>query len=262
MKRSLLSYVRVAVITVAVAGAVVLTNVSGPAISAHAQGKSEFAPGHQSDAPSAVGTWWGIARPCPVDPAGADAGHSEFCQKICDLCPFIPGALPPEVPMMPTIHGDGTVTVNDAGSIPVFHTTAQGAWAADPDPTQPQFDGKTRYQASFIWLQGSPDQVVGSSVVRQFVGVARPRFVVYFDPTNPDNMIGYIQPYFFPIVGQNGLVNVLAPPQMKGNLDVTNHYPALNFLGPLPQGCNPAAGCLGTFHFTISRVKPNVPNSN
>lgn len=50
--------------------------------------------------------------------------------------------------MMATVHADGTVTVNDAGSIAVFHTTAQGAWAADPDPAQPQFPDWTRYQAS------------------------------------------------------------------------------------------------------------------
>ena len=259
MMRSLLSYARVAIVTVAVAGAAALTYVHSPAMSAD-EGKSEFAPGHQSSDPSAVGTWFGVARPCQVDLAGADAGHFDFCDKVCHLCPFIPGTLPPEVPMMPTIHGDGTVTVNDAGSIPVFHTTAQGAWAADPDPKQPQFAGKTRYQASFVWLQGSPDQVAGGGVVRQFVGVARPRFVTYFDPKNPDNMIGYIQPYFFPIVGADGKVNVLAPPQMKGNLDVTNHYPALDFLAKLPSVCEPEVGCLGTFHFTIHRVKPNVPN--
>lgn len=256
MKR-LLSYARVTIVTAAVAGAFVLTYVAAPVMRADDDhGKSEFAPGHQSNAPSAVGTWWGIARPCQVDPSGPDAGHFDFCHTVCDLCPFIPGTLPPEVPMMPTVHGDGTVTVNDAGSIPVFHTTAQGAWAPDPDPTQPQFPGKTRYQASFVWLQGSPDGPGG----RQFVGVARPRFVVYFDPTNPDNMIGYIQPYFFPIVGPSGFVNVLAPPQSRGNLNVTNHAPALDFLAQLPQGCQTNLGCLGTFHFTIARVKANVPN--
>ena len=159
--------------------------------------------------------------------------------------------------MMPTIHADGTVTVNDAGSIPVFHTTAQGAWAADPDPKQPQFKGKTRLQASFIWLQGSPIPGAGN----QFVGVARPRFVTYWDPKNPDNMIGYIQPYFFPITSPpDFLVNVAPPPNAKGNLDVTNHYPALDFLAKLPPTCEPQFGCLGTFHFTIHRVKANVPN--
>ena len=112
---------------------------------------------------------------------------------------------------MPTLHADGTVIVSDAGSIPVFHTTAQGAWAADPDSTQPQVEGRTRYQASFIWMQGN-----GGSP-GQFIGIARPRFVTYWDPGNPDNMIGYIQTHFFPIAGPGGLVDVLTS-GFKGSL--------------------------------------------
>lgn len=257
MNRSLLSSALAAALAIAVLGgaAVLINYVSNPTVTTLAQGQSQFAPGHQSAAPSAVGTWFGIARPCPA--TGDDAGHAAFCQAICGSCESTPGTLPPEVPMMPTVHADGTVTVNDAGSIPVFHTTAQGAWAADPDPTQPQFAGKTRYQASFIWLQGDGGQP------GRFVGVARPRFVTYFDPGNPDHMIGYIQPHFFPIVNPNtGLVDVLTS-GTKGSLDVTNHYPTLDLLAQLPQGCTPFQGggnCFGTFHFTIHRVKPNVPN--
>jgi hypothetical protein len=256
MKRSLLSSVLATVVFGAVAVALVASvTLSSPAATAHAQGKSPFAPGQQSTDPSAVGTWFGVARPCPA--TGADAGHAAFCQAVCGLCGSTPGTLPPEVPMMPTIHADGTVTVNDAGSIAVFHTTAQGAWAPDPDPSQPQLAGRTRYQASFIWLQGNGGQP------GQFIGVARPRFVTYWDPENPDNMIGYIQPHFFPIVDpQTGLVNVL-PSGTRGSLDVTNHYPALDFLAKLPQGCTPfqnGGNCFGTFHFTIHRVTANVPN--
>jgi hypothetical protein len=225
----------------------------------HAQGKSQFAPGQQSTAPSVVGTWFGIARPCPAN-AAADPAHVAFCQAVCGSCASIPGTLPPEIPMMSTIHEDGTVTASDTGSIPVFHTTAQGAWAADPDPNSVQVPGSQRYQASFIWFQSSSDQVVGPGVVRQFVGVARPRLVTYWDPTNPDNMIGYIQPYFFPIVGASGLVNVMPSPNFKGNLDVGNHYPVNDFLAQLPVGCQTNLGCLGTFHFTFHRVKANVPN--
>jgi hypothetical protein len=255
MKRSLLSSVLVtAVLGGAVAGVALSSYMNSPAVAAHAQGKSQFAPGHQSTDPSAVGTWFGIARPCPA--TGDDAGHAAFCQAICSNCPSTPGTLPPEVPMMPTVHADGTVTVNDAGSIAVFHTTAQGAWAADPDPSQPQFAGKTRYQASFIWLQGNGGQP------GQFIGVARPRFVTYWDPENPDNMIGYIQPHFFPITGPTGLVDVLTS-GFKGSLDVTNHYPVIDPLAQLPEGCTPfqdGGNCFGTFHFTIHRVKANVPN--
>jgi hypothetical protein len=253
MKPFLLSSVLVTAVLGAVAGAALSSYMSSPAVTAHAQGKSSFAPGHQSTGPSAVGTWFGVARPCPA--TGDDAGHAAFCQAICGLCPETPGTLPPEVPMMPTVHADGTVTVNDAGSIAVFHTTAQGAWAADPDPGQPQFAGKTRYQASFIWLQGDGGQP------GQFIGVARPRFVTYWDPTNPDNMIGYIQPHFFPIT-TGGLVDVLTS-GFKGSLDVTNHYPVIDPLAQLPSGCTPfqdGGNCFGTFHFTIHRVKANVPN--
>jgi hypothetical protein len=213
----------------------------------------------RAQAPSPVGAWFGIARPCPA--TGDDAAHASLCQQICGACPSIPGALPPEVPMMPSILSDGNVVVNDAGSIAVFHTTAQGQWAADPDPQSVQLAGRTRYQASFLWLQGSPDAVVArnlrGAIDRQFVGVARPRFVTYFDEKSPDDMQGYIQPHFFPIVDPaSGLVNVLP----STTPFEANHYPALNFLAPLPKGCDPSKGCLGTFHFTIHRIKPNVPN--
>lgn len=236
---------------------VLVTTVLG-AVVAHAQGAREFAPGQQKKdqitGPSVVGTWFGIARPCPA--TGDDANHAAFCQAVCGTCASTPGTLPPELVMVSTIHADGTVTVNDAGSIPVFRTTAQGAWAADPDPSQTQVGGQTRYQATFIWLQGNGGQP------GQFIGVARPRFVTFFDPGNPDNMIGYIQPHFFPIVGPGGLVDVLTSGS-KGSLDVTNHYPTIDPLAQLPQGCTPfqnGGNCFGTFHFTIHRVKANVPN--
>ena len=160
--------------------------------------------------------------------------------------------------MMPTIHDDGTVTVNDAGSIPVFHTTAQGAWAADPD----------RSAATVPWRDASPGVVHlvardgGQPGAAKFIGVARPRFVTYWDKKNPDNMIGYIQPHFFPITDANGAVNVLLSGH-RGRLNVTNHYPALDLLARLPQGCTPfqeGGNCFGTFSFTIHRVKANVPN--
>ena len=112
MKPFLLSSVLVAAVFGAVGGAAISSYLSSPAVVAHAQGKSQFAPGQQSADPSAVGTWFGVARPCPA--TGDDAGHAAFCQAICGACASTPGTLPPEVPMMPTIHSDGTVTVNDA----------------------------------------------------------------------------------------------------------------------------------------------------
>ena len=102
--------------------------------------------------------------------------------------------------------------------------------------------------------------------------------MTFFDPSNPDNMIGYIQPYFFPTNGNpdspSPTMSVLNPPGglFKGTLNVTNHYPAVDFLAQLPPTCqeplsapntpNPNwNGCLGTYHFTIHRQKANVPNN-
>lgn len=261
MKRFLLLSVFAAGVLFAVAGVAIFNQLNSPKITAHAQDYGTERRHGNWDAPpvaapSPVGAWFGIARPCPADP-GTDAAHIDLCKKICDTCGFIPGTLPPEVPMMPSILGDGNVVVNDSGSIPVFHTTAQGNWAADPtDPIQ--IAGRVRYQASFVWLQGSPDQVSGSNVGRAFVGVARPRFVTFFDPTDPDEMQGYIQPHFFPIVGSNGLVTVV-PSLLAGPFE-GSHQLAVNFLTPLPKGCQNDKGCLGTYHFTIHRIKANVPN--
>jgi hypothetical protein len=205
--------------------------------------------GDMTAAPGVVGAWFGIARPCPA--TGDDAGHAAFCQAVCGTCLSTPGTMPPELPMMSTLHADGSVLANDAGAIAVFHSAAQGVWTADPDPAQPQFADKTRYQATFMWLQSNGGQP------GQFIGLARHRFVTYWDPGNPDNMIGYIQPHFYPIVGGGGLVDVL-PSGLKGTLDVTNHYPTIDPLGSLPAGCTPfqnGGNCFGTFHFTLHRMK-------
>ncbi|MEQ1884891.1 MAG: hypothetical protein ABL967_07500 [Bryobacteraceae bacterium] len=250
MKRSHLFLVFALALFGAFAGMQIYTHLNDHT-TVHADGRDND---DRDNGPSAVGNWFGIARPCPA--VGDDAGHANFCTTVCKLCPNA-GVLPPEVPMMPMIHADGTVTVNDAVSIAVFHTTAQGAWAPDPDPNQPQFPRKTRLQASFIWLDGNPNH--------QFDGVVRPRFVTYWDPSNPDNMIGYIQPYFFPTNGNPAAPSptmfTIPAPNSKGNLNVTNHYPAVDLIAKLPKTCDPGVNnCLGTYHFTIHRIKANVPN--
>lgn len=259
MKRSVLFSVFSVAVLGALAGSAIYSRLADPVATVLAKGQ----PAPPS---SPAGTWWGIARPCPA--SFADFDHAALCQQICGQCTAVTGALPPEVPMMPSILSDGNIVVNDSGSIAVFHTTAQGQWAADPDPYQPQIPGRVRYQASFVWLQGSPDKLGKVNpdpnvpeVNRQFGGVARPRLVMYFDPQNPDAMFGYIQPHFFSIVNPaTGLVNVL-PASIAGAFEGT-HQTAINFLGPLPAGCQLDKGCLGTYHFTIHRVKANVPNSN
>jgi hypothetical protein len=246
MKPSLLLSVLATAVLGGLAGVTIFDHVRSPKVTALAQG------------PSPVGAWFGIARPCPA--VGDDAAHAQLCRDICGACPSIPGTLPPEVPMMPSILGDGNVVVNDSGSIAVFHTTAQGQWAADTDPKVLQIPGRSRYQATFVWLQGSEDQLYSKglrpAINRQFAGVARPRFVTFFDEKSPDEMQGFIQPHFFPIVDDKAIVNVLPS---TGAFEA-NHLPALNFLAPLPQGCDNSKGCLGTYHFTIHRIKANVPN--
>ena len=121
--------------------------------------------------------------------------------------------------MIASLHADGIVIVNDAGSIAVVRAAGQGAWNVDPDPRALQLAGKDRYEATFMGFQGTP-------------GFGRVRLVTYWDPNDPNRMIGYMQPYFFPI----------AVP---------------DFLVPLPLGCDNTFGCLGTQYFTFVRVKAN-----
>src|SRR5688500_3560754 len=66
MKPFLLSSAFVAAVLGAAGGAGLSSYLSSLAVTAHAQGKRAAAPGLQSTAPSGVGTWFGIARPCPA----------------------------------------------------------------------------------------------------------------------------------------------------------------------------------------------------
>lgn len=202
----------------------------------------------QAQAPSAVGAWFGVARPCPAS-ADDSQEHKDLCAKVCGLCPSIPNTLPPEVPMMPTLLADGTVVADDAGEIGAFHTPAHGSWSEDR--TSPiQIEGRTRLQATFLWLQSSGESTPGNTCC--FAAAIRPRFVTFFDRKNPDAMQGFIQPYFFPIVHNVGgqlLIKALpTTTQFHGN-----HLPEIDPIAPLP-GCSPENGCLGTYHFTIRRI--------
>jgi hypothetical protein len=189
-----------------------------------------------------IGAWFGVARPCPANAATDSALHVAFCQSICGICPST-GLLPPEVPMMPTLLADGTVLADDAGELSLYHTTAHGKWAVSEDDGLPNRPGTTRFKATFLWLgQTGPTNQLDNSV--------RPRFVTYFDSDDPDRMIGFIQPYFFPIAA--GGIVIPAPPTdpLSGN-----HIPAVDPLGSLPAGCQLDKGCLGTYHFVIRRIK-------
>jgi hypothetical protein len=201
---------------------------------------------HGKKAPTPIGAWFGIARPCPANSVTDSPLHAEFCIDVCNLCPNA-GILPPEVPMMPTLLADGTVTADDAGEISLFHTPAHGKWAVSEHDGLVDLPGTTRYKATFIWLgQTGPTGRLDNAV--------RPRFVTYFDPHDPDRMMGYIQPYFFPIA-TNGIVNV--NPGSPLDPLAGNHIPTIDpLVSPLPEGCQLAKGCLGTYHFVIRRVQP------
>ena len=242
-----------AVAGVTAIGAVVLTTLTNTTTMVKAQ------------APNPVGAWFGIARPCPADPVTDSPDHAAFCQTVCGTCPNIPGVLPPEVPMMPTLLGDGTVLADDAGEIGRYHTTAHGKWQTNNDSSVVQLPGKQRFEATFFWLGSvAPAADPGSTadVIGQLGGTCcfsngvRPRFVTYFDPSDPDRMIGFIQPYAFPFVDPaTGLVKTNPP--SSSDTFAGNHIPlkGLDPLGGALPACSPANGCLGTYHFVIRRVK-------
>lgn len=219
----------------------------------------------KADTPNPVGAWFGIARPCPADPKTDSPDHAAFCQTVCGTCPLIPGALPPEVPMMPTLLADTTVIADDAGEIGRYHTTAHGKWQTNSSSSVVQLPGKTRFEATFFWLQGfAPPSDPGSlaDVVGQlggtccFAASVRPRFVTFFDEKDPDRMVGFIQPYIFPFVDPaSGLVKV--NPASAGDTFSGNHIPAtgLDAIGITLPPCTPQNGCLATYHFVIRRIK-------
>ena len=154
---------------------------------------------------------------------------------------------------MATLLDDGTMLSDDAGQLSLYHTTAHGKWTESENDGLPNRPGTQRIKGSFLWL-GQNFQ--GSNKLDNAV---RPRFVTYFDPKDPDRMIGFIQPYFFspvsPGFATNGIVNV-APASPTDNF-ASNHIPVFDPLAPLPAGCllPPAGGCLGTYHFVIRRIK-------
>ncbi|MCU1329405.1 MAG: hypothetical protein JWN34_4775 [Bryobacterales bacterium] len=224
----------------------------------HARGEEANAKADtKAAAPSAVGAWFGIARPCPADSQTDSPVHTAFCQAVCGLCSSIPNTLPPEVPMMPTFLADGTVLADDAGEIVRYHTTGHGNWAASPRSDDlPDWLGLARSKATFFWLgsTATDKEPFGTCC---FSNTVRPRFVAYFDPADPDRMIGYIQPYAaFPVDPKTGAM--IVKPGTPADTKAGNHIPAAQgdlLANPLPAGCRNDLGCLGTYHFVIRRIK-------
>jgi hypothetical protein len=156
--------------------------------------------------------------------------------------------------MMPTLLADGTVLADDAGELGLYHTTAHGKWAVSENDGLPDRPGTKRLKATFFWLGQ-----FGPPPSNRLDNAVRPRFVTYFDPTDPDRMIGFIQPHLFSFIppgfATGGIVNVI--PASPADPFASNHIPLFDPLAPLPAGCvlPPAGSCLGTYHFVIRRIK-------
>jgi hypothetical protein len=194
-----------------------------------------------------VGAWFGIARPRQPPAGDTSPQHLDLCVNVCGLCPAIPGTLPPEIPMMTTLLQDGTILEDDAGQLTLFRTTAHGKWIVPENDGLPDVPGTTRYRATFLWLGQTPPAL---GVLDNAV---RTRFVTYFDPNDPDRMLGFIQPYFFPIA-TGGIVNVI--PANPADPVASNHIPAIDPEAELPSDCQLDKGCLGTYHFVLRRTPP------
>jgi hypothetical protein len=153
--------------------------------------------------------------------------------------PGTPGCpIPFEIVMLPTFYADGNFIGIDSNVFVGFHSTAHGGWV--------ETEGD-QIESNFMWLQSGAE-------ITTFEGAFRVRLVGRMDPTNRDRMVGYIQAYFFPFVDG---------PTQRVILDRDN-LPVPDPLGqPLPAVCSPLVGCLGTFNFTLRRIKvdrqPNTP---
>ena len=201
---------------------------------------------------SPVGAWFGIARPCPPPSQDTSPLHAAFCTAVCATCSGVPGTLPPEMTLLTTIAADGTLRADDGGELSVFHTSAHGSWAPSVGDGLPDRAGTSRSKGTFLWLG---QNFFGSNKLDNAI---RTRFVTYFDPLTPDQMLGYIQPHFFhPITpfSTNGIVNVV--PSEPTDEFASDHLPSVDPIQTLAAGCvlPPAGSCLGTYHFVIRRIK-------
>jgi hypothetical protein len=216
------------------------------------------------EAPSPVGAWFGIARPCT--PPGGPA-HPTVNQTVCSLAcngPCPTSAFPvTEVTMIPTLLADGTVLADDFAAVGVSppgfpiagdgHTTAHGKWALQGRNVVVGGNRVDRYQATFIWFQGRPPGFPynAASPVGFFHGSVRPRFVTFFDKKDKDTMVGFIQPYLYGYTDPDGIVA----------LQPGTPFPTPDPVAPLPAACDPTSFnpaepyCFGTLQFTIRRIQ-------
>jgi hypothetical protein len=207
----------------------------------------------QSTPAPTVGTWFGIARSCTSPSRFAQPPNTvnqSICREACQgaACPVTTFPID-EVVMMPEIFADGNMVATDHATLVDGHPIGQGRWEAAGTAV---IDGKTyeKYQASFMWFQPrQPQDVDPNNPWSRFGGMAHPRFVMYYDPANPNIMTGYLQPFLFNITDKWGIATL---------------QPGTPFLSPdptatLPEVCDPTKQtnpyCFGTFMFVIKRVQ-------
>jgi len=202
------------------------------------------------------GTWFGIARSCTSPsrfPQPPNTVDQDICQQACGFAKVCPVTTFPvdEVTMMPELFADGSVVATDHATLVDGHPIGQGRW--EPAGTA-VVAGKTyqKISAAFMWFQPrQPQQVDSNFPFSRFGGMAHPRFVMFFDPANPDIMKGYLQPYLYSITDRFGIVN----------LQPGTPFPTPDPVQPLPDACDPTSTsdnpyCFGTFMFVIRRLQP------
>jgi hypothetical protein len=208
----------------------------------------------QGATPTPIGAWFGIARPCTPGgrfPNPPGTVSQSICHEACQGGACLPSTFPvDEVTMIPTLLADGTVLADDFAELIDHHSTAQGKWEYAGKAV---IDGKEldKYQATFIWFQArNPTDVDPRSPLGIFEGVVRPRFVTFFDPSDPNTMRGFIQPYLYTMTDSTGIVA----------LQPGSPFPAVDPVAALPILCDPFAKtnphCLGTLTFVIRRIQP------
>lgn len=227
----------------ALAAAVILTGLAAPNVMA----QSDLA------APSPAGAWFGIARSCTPGgrfPNPPGTVNESICREACGggKCPAATFPVD-EVAMTPTFFADGRVIATDHLTLFDAHPPSVGKWEAAGKAV---IDGKEyqRFQATILWLlPRSPQDVDPRNPQGLFQGVGRPRFVFYLDPTNPDVVQGYIQPFLFTMTDNFGQI-ILQP---------NTPFPAADPVPTLPTVCDPTAKsnpyCAGTLMFVIRRLQ-------
>jgi len=200
-----------------------------------------------------VGAWFGIARACTTNSRFAQPPNTvnqDICRAACGgaACPMSQFPVD-EVAMMPEFFADGNMVATDHATLVDGHPIGQGRWEAVGKAV---VAGKTydKFQASFMWFQPrQPQDVDPNNPWSRFAGMAHPRFVMYFDPSTPDIMIGSLEPFLFNITDKWGIVN------LQPNTPFVSPDPT----GPLPEVCDPTHQtnpyCFGTFMFVVKRIQ-------